>query len=55
MNVMFIAELAVLLQLDAFGMRPLVLAGRIIPLLAVGASQRNHYPHVFHLPGLPTS
>ena len=52
MRSMFVAEFAELLQLDAIGVRPFVLARRIVPLLAVRASQSDNHPHPFHLPGL---
>jgi hypothetical protein len=47
---MSVAKSAELLQLDAIGVRPLVLAGRVVPLLAIRAGERNENPHPVHLP-----
>jgi hypothetical protein len=51
----FVAIFAELLQLHAIGVRPLVLRRRIVPLLAIRASERDNDPHPFHLPGYQTS
>jgi hypothetical protein len=42
---MLVTKLAELLHLDAVGVIPFVLAGSIVSLFAVCASQRNNYPH----------
>ncbi|MNT71538.1 hypothetical protein D3C72_2100330 [compost metagenome] len=47
MDCRFIAILAILLQLHAVRIIPLVLVGRIVPLFAVRASQSNDNPHVY--------
>ena len=50
MECLFIAELAILLQLHAVGIVPLVLVGCIVSLLAVRACHSDDYPHVFTPP-----
>jgi hypothetical protein len=45
MNGMFIAKLAVLLQLHAVRMGTLIFTGRIVSLFASDACQRDDYPH----------
>jgi hypothetical protein len=47
MECLFIAKLAIFLQLHAVRIIPLVLVGRIVPLFAVCASQSNDNPHVY--------
>ncbi len=45
MRSMLVTKLAELLHLDAVGVIPFVFVGRIVPLFAVCACQRNNYPH----------
>jgi hypothetical protein len=47
MERMLVAKLAVLLELHAVRVVALVLIGRIVPLFAIRACQRNDYPHVY--------
>jgi len=42
---MLVAELAKLLHLDAVGVIPFVLVGRVVSLLAVRASKSDNNPH----------
>ena len=47
MQGMLAAEAAVFLELDAIGVVLLVLKGVVIPLLALGAGQRDFNAHFF--------